>query len=121
MWVIKNFNINPKFYLVSTHDEHLSFRCYTVEAAMEFFGMDDIADTPTKNRPNYAFMTITEHKQKYFQETFDNFINEYVLGNDDADQSEPGYEWIHLHNAGANLVDNLRNYSRNDLQHFFLF
>ena len=38
---------------------------------MEFFGMDDSADTPTKNRPNYAFMTIGEHKQKYFQETFD--------------------------------------------------
>ena len=38
---------------------------------MEFFGMDDIADTPTKNRPNYTFMAIEEHKQKYFQETFE--------------------------------------------------
>ena len=25
-----------------------------------------------------------------------------------------------LHNAGANLVDNLRNYSRNVLQYFFV-
>lgn len=81
---------------MSKHHELSSFRCYTVEAAMKFFGMDDIPDTPTKNRPNYAFMTITEHKQKYFQETFDKIINEYVLGNDDADQSEPGYEWTHI-------------------------
>lgn len=127
--------------LVSKHHELSSFRCYTIEAAMEFFGMDDIADTPTKNRPNYAFMTIVEHKHKYFQETFDNFINEYVLGNDDtdqsepgdpgahadhasgtldADQSEPGDEGAHTDHAGATLVDNLRNYSRNFLQYFFV-
>lgn len=68
---------------------------------MEFFGMDDSADTPTKNRPNYAFMTIGEHKQKYFQETFDQFINEYVLGNNDADESEPGDEGAHTDDAGA--------------------
>lgn len=54
-------------YLGSKHREHPSFRCYTVEAAMEFFGMDDIADTPTKNRPNYAFMTIGEHKRNTFK------------------------------------------------------
>ena len=62
---------------------------------MEFFGMDDIADTPTKNRPNYAFMAIEEHKQKYFQETFDKFIHEYVLGDNDTDQSEPRDEGAH--------------------------
>ena len=87
---------------------------------MEFFGMDDIADTPTKNRPNYAFMTIEEHKQKYFQETFDKFINEYVLEKDDTDQSEPGVEGTHKDNAGATFVDNICNYSRNILQYFFV-
>lgn len=87
---------------------------------MEFFGMDDIADTPTKNRPNYAFMTIEEHKQKYFKETFDKFIDEYVLGSDDTDQSEPGDEGPYTDNAGPTLVDNLRNYSRNVLQYFFV-
>lgn len=89
--------------LVSKHHELSSFRCYTIEGAMEFFGTDDIADTPTKNRPNYAFMTIEEHKHKYFQETFDNFINEYVLGNDDTDQSEPGDPGAHADHASGTL------------------
>lgn len=106
--------------LVSKHHELSSFRCYTIEAAMEFFGVDDIADTPTKNRPNYAFMAIEEHKQKYFQETFDKFIHEYVLGGDDTDQSEPGDEGAHTDHAGATLVDNIKNYSKNILQYFFV-
>lgn len=106
--------------LVSKHHELSSFRCYTIEAAMEFFGMDDNADTPTTNHPNYAFMAIEEHKQKYFQETFDKFIHEYVLGDDDTDQSEPGDEGAHTDHAGATLVENLRNYSKNVLQYFFV-
>ena len=45
------------------------FRCYTIEAAMEFFGMENVFDTPTKNRPNYAFMSLKEHRQRYFEDT----------------------------------------------------
>ena len=74
------FFLNNKKDLASKHHElSSSFRCYTIEAAMEFFHMNDIADTPTKNRPNYAFMTTEEQKQNYFQETFDRFIDEYVI------------------------------------------
>ena len=107
--------------LASEHHElSSSFRCHTIEAAMEFFHMDDIADTPTKNRPNYAFMTTEEQKQNYFQETFDRFIAEYVTGDDDANQSEPGDAGAHADHASAVVVDNLRNYSRNILQYFFV-
>ena len=66
---------------------------------MEFFHIDDIVDTPTKNRPNYAFMTTEEQKQNYFQETFDRFIDEYVIGDDDAIQREPGDAGAHTGHA----------------------
>ena len=82
--------------------------------------MDDIVDTPTKNRPNYAFMTTEEQKQNYFQETFDRFIDEYVIGDDDAIQREPGDAGAHTDHASTVVVDNLRNYSRNILQYFFV-
>ena len=86
--------------------------------------MGDIADIPTKNRPNYAFMTNEQQKQNYFQETFDKFIDKYVIGDDDdADQSGPGDSGADAHTSGADdtaLVDNLRNYSKNILQYFFM-
>lgn len=100
--VTKIFYLNHKMDLTSKHHElSSSFRCYTIEAAMEFFHMDGIADTPTKNWPNYAFMTTEEQKQNYFQETFDRFIDEYVIGGDDANQSEPGDAGSHADHASA--------------------
>ena len=84
--------------------------------------MGDIADIPTKNCPNYAFMTNEQQKQNYFQETFDKFIDKYVIGDDDdADQSEPGNSGADARTSGADdtaRVDNLRTYSKNILQYF---
>ena len=100
--------------LASKHHElSSSFRCYTIEAAMEFSHMDNIADTPTNNRPNYAFMITAEQKQNYFQETFDRFT-----GDADANQSEPRSAGAHTDHASAVVVDNLRSYRRNFLQYF---
>lgn len=108
--------------MLSKHHKLSNFRCYTIEAAMEFFGMDDIADTPTKNHPNFAFMNTEDQKQNYFQKTFDKFIDEYVTAGD-AEESEPSDPGAHTNgtdDGSADLVDNLRNYSRNILQYFFV-
>lgn len=39
---------------------------------MEFFGMKEMKDTPTKNRPNYAFISLKEYKNKYYNEHWAN-------------------------------------------------
>ena len=106
------------------------FRCYTIEAAMEFFGMENVFDTPTKNRPNYAFMSLKEHRQRYFEDTLDKFIYKFVIGDDDIAvvQSQP------VDNQQASVtdgdatednsrprpVDKVKYYSRNILQYFFV-
>lgn len=89
---------------------------------MEFFGMKEMKDTPTKNRPNYAFISLKEYKNKYYNETLGKFLEEYVTGDDDTNQLPPtGTE------SGSNVNeqplqgdgrDKVRMYSGNILQYF---
>ena len=89
---------------------------------MEFFGMKEMKDTPTKNTPNYAFISQQEYKNKYYNETLDTFLEEYVTGDDDTNQLPPtGTE------SGSNVNeqplqgdgrDKVRIYSRNIPQYF---
>ena len=92
---------------------------------MEFFGMKEIKDTPTKNRPNYAFISQQEYKNynKYYNnETLDKFLEEYVTGDDNTNQlpptgteSESNVNEQPLQGDGRGKV---RMYSRNILQYF---
>ena len=109
------------------------FSCFIIEAAMEFFGIEEVSETPTKNRPNYAFMSIREHKQKYFEETLDKFVDQFVTG--DAVAADESHSTDHQvtsfvdggtiddsgHGDNIMPVHNLRNYSRNILQYFLEF
>ena len=61
-------------------------RCYVVEAGLEFFGMKEMKDTPTKNRPNFAFISQQEYINKYYNETMDKFVEVYITGDDDTNQ-----------------------------------
>ena len=56
---------------------------------MEFFGMKEMKDTPTKNRPTYAFISLQEYKNRYYNETLKKFLEEYVTGDDDTNQLPP--------------------------------
>ena len=89
---------------------------------MEFFGMDTICDTPKKHRPNYAFMSIKEHRQRYYEDTLDKFIDKFVIGDDDDDddEREPENNQQSSTTGDARPVDNLKYYSRNILQYFFV-
>ena len=46
---------------------------------------------PTKNRPNYAFISQHGYKNKYYNETLDKFLEEYVTGDDDNNQLPPNW------------------------------
>ena len=102
------------------YDYLVYFRCYTIEAAMEFFGVENISDTPTKNRPNFAFIANKEYKQRYFEETLNKFIDQFVLGDDDYVPTNYGDTTDCSARVEAAEVDYLRYYSRNVLQYFFV-
>lgn len=88
---------------------------------MEFFGMKEMKDTPTKNRPNYAFISLQEYKNKYYNETLNKFLEEYVTEDDDTKKLPPtGTE------SGLNVKeqplqgdgrDTVRIYNRNILHY----
>ena len=84
---------------------------------MEFFGMKEMRDTPTKNRPNYAFISQQEYKNKYYNETMDKFLEEYVTGDDDTNQLPPtGTESesnVNEQPLQGDGRDKVRMYSRN--------
>ena len=97
---------------------------------MEFFGMENVFDTPTKNHLSYALMSLKEHRQRYFEDTLDKFIYKFVIGDDDIAvvQSQP------VDNQQASVtdgdatednsrprpVDKVKYYGRNILQCFFV-
>ena len=89
---------------------------------MEFFGMKEMKDTPTKNRPNYAFISQQEYKNKYYNETLDKFLEEYVTGDDNTNQLPPtGTESesnVNEQPLQGDGRDKVRMYSRNILQYF---
>ena len=89
---------------------------------MEFFGMKEMKDTPTKNRPNYAFISQQEYKNKYYNETLSKFLEEYVTGDDETNQLSPtGTESVSNVNEQplqGDGRDKVRMYSRNILQYF---
>ena len=90
---------------------------------MEFFGMKEMKDTPTKNRPNYAFISQQEYKNKYYNnETLDKFLEEYVTGDDNTNQLPPtGTESksnVNKQPLQGDGRDKVRMYSRHILQYF---
>ncbi len=87
--------------------------------------MNGPKDIPTKNSPNYAFVSQAEYKEKYFKETLDKFIEECVTGDDDGNQSptsarEPEGDTNDTHHScPEEKRDQVRMHSRNILQYFF--
>ena len=49
----------------------------------EFFGIENICDTPTKNHPNYAFMSTDEHRQT----DRGKFVDKFISGDEAGDNS----------------------------------
>jgi hypothetical protein len=55
-------------------------QAYLLEAAMEFWGMGNLEESPTKHVPPALIHSQeNEKKMEYFQEVVGEFVNEYAL------------------------------------------
>ena len=82
-----------------------------------------VKDTPTKNRPNFGFISQQEYRNKYYNETLNKFLQEYVTRDDDNNQL-PATGTVSGTNVNDQPLqgdgrDKVRMYSRNILQYFF--
>ena len=61
-------------------------KAYLLEAAMEFFGMDDLDDTPTKHVPPAGILHLSKASKKtYFDDVIGSFVDEFVMADPDQD------------------------------------
>lgn len=63
-------------------------QAYLLEAAMEFWGMGNLEDSPTKHVPPPGIDSQgNEKKMEYFQDIVGEFVNEYALPKGDQEIS----------------------------------
>ncbi len=73
----------------------LSFgKAYICVAAMEFWGLEDLASTPTKHTPppGIAHQSL-DKKRKYFDTVVGEFIDEFVMADPDREAINQHKEW----------------------------
>ena len=62
-------------------------KCFTVEALVQFFGMETKDNRITKNRPPYHILDVGDNKTEYYNSVLDKFIDEFLtsepIGDDD--------------------------------------
>ncbi|XP_028415794.1 uncharacterized protein LOC114539367 [Dendronephthya gigantea] len=54
-------------------------RAYTIVALLQFFGMDDINDSPQIHIPPHDVLHGDGEKQQYFDDVLDKFVDEYLF------------------------------------------
>lgn len=68
-------------------------KAYILEAAMEFFGMNDLDDNPTKHKPPSGILhSQNARKKMYFDDVIGAFIDEFVMADPDRDAVEQNKE-----------------------------
>ena len=61
-------------------------KAYLIEAAMEYFGMDDLNDTPTKHAPPAGIFHLSKATKKaYFVDVIGSFVDEFAMADQDRD------------------------------------
>lgn len=86
-------------------------KCFTVEALMQFFGMETKDGCITRNRPPYYILDVGDNKRQYYDSVLDKFIDQFLITpstNDDEESSPDNQDFV-------------RNYSLCLLQYYFLF
>lgn len=86
-------------------------KCFTVEALVQFFGMDNKDGRTTRNRPPYYILDVGDNKIQYYDSVLDKFISEFLLNAPANDNEE----------SCPDDQDYVRNYSLCLLKYFFLF
>ena len=83
-------NVTPEKVAKSfegTEDFFVSLgKAYLLEAAMEFFGMNDLNDSPVKHKPPNGILHLPKTRKKaYFDEVIGSFVDEFVKADPDRD------------------------------------
>ena len=64
-------------------------KAYILEAAMEFFGMNDLDDSPTKHQPPPGILHHPNARKKaYFDDAIGAFVDTFVMADPDCDSVE---------------------------------
>ena len=83
-------NVTPEKVAKSfegTEDFFVSLgKAYLLEAAMQFFCMNDLNDTPVKHKPPNGILHLPKTRKKaYFDEVIGSFVDEFVMADPDRD------------------------------------
>ena len=60
-------------------------KCFTVEALVQFFGMETKNSRITKNRPPYHILDVGDNKTDYYNSVLDKFIDEFLTSEPTGD------------------------------------
>ena len=85
-------------------------KCFTVEALMQFFGMETKDGRITRNRPPYYILDVGNNKRQYYDSVLDKFIDQFLITPSTNDEE-----------SSPDNQDFVRNYSLCLLQYYFLF
>lgn len=86
-------------------------KCFTVEALVQIFGMDNKDSHITRNRPPYYVLDVGDNKEQYYNSVLDKFISEFLFTAPTNENEE----------SCPDDQDLVRNYSLCLLKYFFLF
>ena len=68
-------------------------KAYIVEAATEFWGLQNVNDSPTKHLPPKGILHLSQEvKQEYFDQVIGAFVDEFVIPDPDTENSATGQQ-----------------------------
>ena len=93
-------------------------KCFTVEALLEFFGMESKEDHIKRNRPPCYILEVDDNKKKYYDSVLDKFVDQFLINspNDNDDDNDDDDE-----ESSPTNNDFVTNYSLCLLKHYFIF
>ena len=93
-------------------------KCFTVEALLEFFGMESKEDHIKRNRPPYYILEVDDNKKKYYDSVLDKFVDQFLINspNDNDDDNDDDDE-----ESSPTNNDFVTNYSLCLLKYYFIF
>ena len=63
-------------------------KCFLVEALLEFFSMANCSQTPKKHIPPDGVLSTRQQRERFCEQTLDNFINTYLVSNEIAEDDK---------------------------------
>ena len=75
----KNVTIDVKHYEDCEQLFLTLGKCFTVEAQVQFFGMETKDGHITRNRPPYYILDVSENKRQYYDSVLNKFIDQFLI------------------------------------------